>query len=400
MKRRWVVYLSYDGMTDALGESQVLNYLIGLREKGYPIYLISFEKPEPYRRLKEHIQQLCQKYDIYWKPLRYRNNPPVLSTLYNLQLLRRAMPSPETIGLIHCRGYVVSLVGLEYKRRFGIPFIFDMRGFWADEKLEGGYWKPFYMRPIYHFFKKKEKAFFQEADFIVSLTHAGKKVIVNDFHIPDEKVIVIPTCVDLKRFYGFSLEKRKALRERLGIPLDVPVLLYSGSIGGNCYDNRYLESLVRQFLSVYPEGRVFLLLRIEETPANLEPFQERIVVHSAPFYQVADYLNVGDWGLMFCREGKAAPARFPTKIAEYWAMGLPLIAYGALGDIPHLLKQYPFLGVFLKNLEDFSKVLPSLSLSKENVDRLRTFVKQYFSLEKGIEAYANCYAQLFPLRHG
>ena len=43
MKR--ILYISYDGMTDALGEGQVINYLIGLRAYNYEFDILSFEKP-------------------------------------------------------------------------------------------------------------------------------------------------------------------------------------------------------------------------------------------------------------------------------------------------------------------------------------------------------------------
>ena len=38
-----VLYISYDGMTDPLGQSQVLPYLSGLSKEGYSFHLISFE---------------------------------------------------------------------------------------------------------------------------------------------------------------------------------------------------------------------------------------------------------------------------------------------------------------------------------------------------------------------
>jgi hypothetical protein len=43
-----VLFLSYDGMTDPLGQSQVLPYLMELRKKGYCITLMIFEKKIPF----------------------------------------------------------------------------------------------------------------------------------------------------------------------------------------------------------------------------------------------------------------------------------------------------------------------------------------------------------------
>ena len=41
-----ILYISYDGMTDQLGQSQVIPYLIGLSGKGHQIHILSAEKDE------------------------------------------------------------------------------------------------------------------------------------------------------------------------------------------------------------------------------------------------------------------------------------------------------------------------------------------------------------------
>ena len=56
-----VLYISYDGMTDPLGQSQVLPYLTGLSKKGFNIILISFEKQERFTGTKPLIEKLCQE---------------------------------------------------------------------------------------------------------------------------------------------------------------------------------------------------------------------------------------------------------------------------------------------------------------------------------------------------
>ena len=48
-----VLYLSYTGMTDPLGQSQVLAYLKKLSQTGhYQFTVISFEKQEAFNRLR------------------------------------------------------------------------------------------------------------------------------------------------------------------------------------------------------------------------------------------------------------------------------------------------------------------------------------------------------------
>src|SRR5688572_26796255 len=85
-----VLYLSYDGLTDPLGQSQILPYVQGLSAKGFRITILSFEKPERYDSGKENIVQQCNRHSITWIPLSYHKKPPVLSTLYDVFVLYRA----------------------------------------------------------------------------------------------------------------------------------------------------------------------------------------------------------------------------------------------------------------------------------------------------------------------
>ena len=52
-----------------------------------------------------------------------------------------------------------------------------MRGFWADEKKDGGHWKADHpvLSRVYKYYKGKEKQYLQNADCIISLTEAGRK---------------------------------------------------------------------------------------------------------------------------------------------------------------------------------------------------------------------------------
>ena len=61
------IYLSYDGLTDPLGQSQVLPYIIGLKQKGYDVTIISFEKTSQTNR--EKIKSILSENLIGWIPL-------------------------------------------------------------------------------------------------------------------------------------------------------------------------------------------------------------------------------------------------------------------------------------------------------------------------------------------
>src|SRR6266850_2582929 len=82
-----VLYLSYDGLTDPLGQSQILPYLGGLSR--YTITIISFEKRDRFETGKASVQEFCGAHKLNWVPLAYHKSPPVFSTLYDALRLRR-----------------------------------------------------------------------------------------------------------------------------------------------------------------------------------------------------------------------------------------------------------------------------------------------------------------------
>ena len=79
-----VLYLSYDGMTDPLGQSQVLPYIIGLSKVGYSFHLVSFEKPDRYNENRLTIEAICKENNIDWHPLKYTKRPPLLLSLIHI----------------------------------------------------------------------------------------------------------------------------------------------------------------------------------------------------------------------------------------------------------------------------------------------------------------------------
>jgi len=155
-----ILYLSYDGMTDSLGQSQVLPYIKGITKGGYKFHIISFEKANRFEKFRTEIQAICDEHGITWHPLTYTKNPPLLSTIYDVRRMRslaRSLHKIHNFKITHCRSYLSAMVGLEMKRSLGTRFLFDMRGFWADERVEGKIWSlsnPVF-KVVYYLFNKK-----------------------------------------------------------------------------------------------------------------------------------------------------------------------------------------------------------------------------------------------------
>ena len=194
-------------MTDPLGQSQVIPYLQGLSKAGYDVSILSFEKKKQFSETKTRIQNILDSSNIKWYPQLYTKRPPVLSTIWDIYILFRAthrIIRQQQIDILHCRSYISSLAGLYFKRKYSIKFIFDMRGLWADERVDGGLWdisNRFY-KYIFDYFKNKEIQFLQESDAVVSLTQVAKDDILTwpQVKILPDKIKIIPCCVDTELF--------------------------------------------------------------------------------------------------------------------------------------------------------------------------------------------------------
>ncbi|RYE42728.1 MAG: hypothetical protein EOP48_23260, partial [Sphingobacteriales bacterium] len=156
-----VLFISYDGMTDPLGQSQVIPYLQGLADSGFKITILSCEKSEVYNSNKAAIDKLLKQKGINWAPIMYTKRPPVLSTLYDINNLRRKAKkiySDHPYQMVHTRPGIPALVGHWLKKQYNIAFLNDIREFYADSRVDGGMWdqSSALYRRIYHYFKSQE----------------------------------------------------------------------------------------------------------------------------------------------------------------------------------------------------------------------------------------------------
>ena len=91
---------------------------------------------------------------------------------------------------------------------FKIQIIFDMRGFWIDERSDRqGLRKE---SIIYIFFKKIEKYLYYKSAKIITLTQEAKNIIINDHpFLIKNKIHVIPTCADENYFIPSPKNKKQ-----------------------------------------------------------------------------------------------------------------------------------------------------------------------------------------------
>lgn len=390
-----ILYLSYDGLTDPLGQSQILPYLIGLSEMGYSFSVISFEKELAFQKQKELIQAKCTLNGIEWIPLRYHKKPAVFSTIYDLWHLWfqvKKVYRQNGFQIIHCRSYLTSLIGLRAKRKWGVKFVFDMRGFWADERVEGGLWnlKNPIFRSIYAFFKNKEKQFTKEADYIISLTENAQREIL-EWNL-NSSVNVIPCCVDVDHFDPSKIDaqEKELIRDNLGINPGEFILLYLGSLG-TWYLTGEMLIFFGELKKAIPNSK-FLIVTPDYIDLSGNKDKRDIIVRQANRKDVPSFISIADASVIFIKPSFSKKASSATKMAEVLAMGKPVVVNTGWGDIDYFDKLLPGL-VTVSSPENYTAVIESLP-QQANAEQIRKGAIEIFSLVKGVALYSKVYDNL------
>ena len=403
-----ILYLSYDGMTDPLGQSQVLPYLSALAKRGYKITLISFEKEAKFRKGETLIRKICEAARISWQPLHYTAKPPVLSTLKDLYRLWKRVQTLQKnhpFQIVHCRSYLTGLIGLRLKNKYGTRFLFDMRGFWADERIEGGIWNP--SNPvyaiIYRYFKSKETELLSGADHTISLTDTGKAIIQGWTHLRLQPIpiTVIPCCVDVQHFdpATISSDQKVALRKELDISPSSLVISYVGSLG-TWYMLPEMLSFFGSWLKKHPDS-LFICFTGDDPKLfwtevkRLELPAEKFRIKSVTRPEMPLHISISDYSVFFIRPVFSKKASSPTKQGEIMAMGVPLICNRGIGDSDRIVETWS-AGCLVDAFTElaYEQAIERLNRTQFDRDRIRSGAISYFSLEQGVDRYEQVYLGL------
>jgi len=365
LEGRRVLFISYNGMLDPLGQSQVLPYLRELAKRGVRFTLLSFERTKAFTREGnaqcEQLREKLKAHGIEWHWLRYHQRPSIPATIYDVMAGYRkagALVRRNRIEMVHARGHIPATIALALKRRFGIKMIFDLRGLMAEEYVDAEHWREGGLP--YRMTKATERRILAATDGIVTLTERIWPIIREWKGLRGRAVHheVIPCCVDLSLF-KFSDEERARRRRELGLG-DRLTMVYSGSLDGWYLTEQmadFFGSFVKRnrdahllWLTTGSHDRVRELMRARDIGTN--SFSVRAVASA----EVPSYLAAADVGLAFIKRCVSKIASSPTKNGEYLACGLPLVINAGVGDSDLLINEWK-AGVLIENFgeADFAK---------------------------------------------
>ena len=383
-------------MLEPLGQSQVLAYLKCLAD-GRCIHLISFEKADDWANIdeRERVSRDIAGAGIAWHPLRYHKRPTALATAWDIACgigLGLWLVLRHRLGIVHARSYVPSVMALALKRITGVKYVFDMRGFWADERVDGNLW----LRSgrMYRVAKGFERRFLLAADHVVSLTHAAVAEMQRFSYLQARMppVTVIPTCADLARFKPLP-----RTQERAGF-----VLGYVGS-AGTWYLFDEVVACFAELLRLRPDARFLIVNRgehayIRERLAAAGVPAESVELTTATHAEVPQKIARMDAGIFFIRQVFSKQASAPTKLAELLGCGVPCLGNAGVGDMAEVLEGEG-VGVAIRAFDPASLAaglvqLLALTADPATAARCVAAAQKHFSLDEGVQRYAAVYRQL------
>ena len=393
-----ILYISYDGLLEPLGQSQVLEYL-QLLSVEHEIDLITFEKSADWADVarRDAVAEAVRRARIRWTPLRYHRAPAMPATAYDLArgwMAAEAVVRRRRIQLVHVRSYIPAIIALALKRRHAVPFVFDMRGFWPDEKVDAGTWTRGSL--VHRAAKALERRALLDADVVVSLTRAGVEAMRRFEYLAGGGTWfeVIPTCTNLARF---TPPARPGRDDRDGLRLG-----YVGNIGG-----WYLfEPVLTAFDAIRaadPAARLTVINRGQHAM-----LRRHLAAHGVPdgsvecraigFGDVPDAMRAMDATAFFIKPVLSKRASAPTKLGEFLACGVPCLVNDGVGDMGTIVREEG-VGIVVDSLD--ASVIGAAAVRLAAIagdpavrDRCVRTARRYFSLEAGASAYDRIYRTL------
>jgi glycosyltransferase involved in cell wall biosynthesis len=409
-----VLFISYNGMLDPLGQTQVIPYLRGLAKRGVQYTLLSFERAAAFEgegvRKRDELQRQLSEQGIEWHWLRYHQHPSVPATIYDvaagIRIAARTLVRRNRIGMVHARSHIPAAIALRLKKRLGTKMIFDLRGLMAEEYVDAQHWKK--GNVAYRITKAAERRIFAETDAVVTLTERIWPIIKDWDGLRGRNVhhAVIPCCVDLSLF-KFSDDDRARRRAELGLG-DRFTIVYSGSLDG-WYLTEEMADFFAEFRRTRPTAHMLWLTnaqtnggheRVKQLMRSRHVAEDRFTVLSVPAREVPSYLSAADAGLSFIKSCFSKIASSPTKNAEYLACGLPLIINAGIGDSDALIDDWN-AGALLEDLTEVEYAeagtfIEAMAAKPGTRKAARAIAERLFDLQTvGVERYAALYKRVY-----
>jgi glycosyltransferase involved in cell wall biosynthesis len=385
------LYLSYTGLLEPLGRSQILAYLSRLSDE-FQFTIVSFEKADDFSNTDE-VEKLrieCESFGIDWQPKIYHHRPRLLATLWDLLVLLYFTWVYSRKGkaeVVHCRSYIPAITAWIVGKVTKTPFIFDMRALWPEEMIDAGRLQRGSL--VHRVLVGFEKRLLKDAAHVVSLTKAAVDYLqTGSRELKEQNFSVITTCVDLDKF---QLDGVRPQSKKLGT---------MGTVISGWYHLDWLFMSLQTELEKDKEAEFKIVTRdseekLRELAIEYGLENAKLEIISSPPGDIAKNISDIKAGLLYFTAGTSKLGSAPTRMGEFLACGIPVIGNRGVGDMADLIEHYN-VGVVLENgdktsIKDAIIKLDALLNDEALASRCRLAAEEYFSADNGAENYRCIY---------
>jgi glycosyltransferase involved in cell wall biosynthesis len=227
-------------------------------------------------------------------------------------------------------------------------------------------------------------------DLHIAVSYRVKQELVKDYHIPQERIIVIYNGIDIERF---KPRDKLFAREKLGLPLDKRIVLFVGrNIEIKGYD---LALKVVEFLRRFIPDLMFIVVMSNQNVKKIRKLEWLKVMNEVSPDFLALLYNASDV-LLF-------PSRyepFGLVAVEAIASGCPAIVSTNVGalDYKHSGEGYLVANSLSEYLEYSKKILVDDKFKSELVKKGRFFITSRYDNRITRDLYGKVILSLLKLR--
>ena len=388
-----VLYFSYDGLLDPLGQSQIVPYVSAISAAGHSLTIVSYEKAERTREQIKFMEIKLQKIEVNWVHLEFRSGKFwAIKRLISGALLIRKLCRDLQPDFLHLRGFVTAVIFQLSRSR--VPFLYDFRGFALGEWVDIGKISPSSL--LYRVLNRLDQKAVKSTSGLVVLEECAKQLLKDTYDVPNVPLKVIRTCTDVKRYTkqkNVHNKKSRALRfvflggARFPYRPDLALMLIE----------KLIEHGVDCNIDFINEGDRGIIEKVTDlTSISIE----KVRILSCEHYEIPDILATYDCGIVMVESSYWRRVCSPTKMGEYLAGGLPVISLEGIDAIDELAERTVCVATVSSEelqghfQEGRAQQILSFIKSIGVTQKCQILAKAEFDLELAGKLYAELYSEM------
>lgn len=391
-----ILFVAWDGPQVSYLETLFLPIFSRLQDHGIQFHVLQFSwSPASKTSLRRKI---CEQAGCSYTSVSVLRKPVALggffTALIGCRHINKVLKEHD-IDIVLSRSTLPALSSLLALRGREQSFIFDADGLPLDERVDFADQSPSNL--VHRVLRDIEAQAVRSADVVLTRSHnaisvlqarAGAGTSMDKFH-------VVSNGRDESLFYPGEIADRFAMKEKLGIATDTPLIVYAGSLGPQYLPEAMLLlfGFIRKsrpdahflVLSGSPEFMRDLVSTYDSTLAS------GMTIMRVDANEVPGWLAAADLGLAFREPTFSMQGVAPIKLGEYLLCGVPVVATRGVGDSHFIDENSGFLvdGCGSETLESVAhwfihKVLPAREGYRTHC---RSVGVDHFSLESSVEDY-------------